>query len=57
MSGGSRGTQDTADRVLRLLLTRRFNDPIIWVDGGFVTHKRWADPDNAEEGVVEVINE
>jgi hypothetical protein len=30
------------------LLARRFEDPIIWVDGGFVTHKTWAEPDDAD---------
>lgn len=30
------------------LVARRFDDPIIWVDGGFVTHKTWAEPDDAD---------
>jgi hypothetical protein len=38
---------DALDLYIRLV-TRRFDDPIIWVDGGFVTHKTWAEPDDAD---------
>lgn len=38
---------DALDLYVRLLV-RRFDDPIVWLDGGFVTHKTWAEPDDAD---------
>ncbi len=38
---------DALDLYVRLLV-RRFDHPLVWVDGGFVTHKTWAEPDDAD---------
>lgn len=38
----------TALDVYIQMLALRFDDPVIWLDGGFVTHKTWAEPDDAD---------
>ncbi len=39
-------------RVYARLIWARFPDAVLWVDGGFVTHKSWAAPHDVDVAVV-----